>query len=122
MQASSSAALPAAAPPAAQQAAHASTPSTRAEPFCLGVQYEAYYNNPTQDMPGYPPGFWSRECSPFAAMASTPIWEQQEKQQQEMQQEEEEETESSEESQRLISTGADAAGCWGYDALHMAYA
>jgi hypothetical protein len=46
-----------------------------AEPFSLGVQWEAYYGKPTTDMPGYPAGYWQAESSPFTAMASNPNWE-----------------------------------------------
>lgn len=65
--------------PAAQQAAAVLSmpiPSPgRAQPFSLGVQWDAYHNNPTVDTPGYPRGFWSNEASPFAAFALQPLWE-----------------------------------------------
>jgi hypothetical protein len=46
----------------------------RAEPFSLGIQWDAYYNNPATDMPGYPAGYRQIESSPFASMASYPSW------------------------------------------------
>lgn len=84
----------------------------RAEPFSIGVQWDAYHKNPTPDMPGYPAGYWQAESSPFAAMASNPIWEEDAELQQ-----------VPEQAGNASSGAADVnAAAWGYDALHMAYA
>lgn len=46
---------------------------SRAEPFSLGAQWAAY-TNPSPNMPGYPPGYWQSEPSPFAVLASQTLW------------------------------------------------
>lgn len=48
----------------------------RAQSFSLGVMWDAYHNNPTEHTPGYPHGFWASEPSPFAALASVPLQEE----------------------------------------------
>jgi hypothetical protein len=96
---------------------------TRAEPFSLGVQWDAYHSNPTQDHPGYPRGYWFRQPSPFAAFASTPAGSEEQQQQQQEKQEQEQQRErpaGQKQQQKDSSADADAAA-WGYDALHMAY-
>lgn len=49
---------------------------SHAEPFSLGVQWAAYYSNPSTNMPGYPQGYWHSEPSPFAALASQTLLDQ----------------------------------------------
>lgn len=52
----------------------AAAPTTgSAEPFSIGVQWQIYYGQTIPHMPGYPAGYWSREASPFAALAADPF-------------------------------------------------
>lgn len=94
---------------------------TRAEPFSLGVQWDAYHSNPTQDHPGYPRGYWFRQPSPFAAFASTPAGSEEQQQQEKQEQEQQRERPAGQKQQQKDSSADADAAAWGYDALHMAY-